>query len=108
MIKGSIACRGKGGSGAHPASYSIGSRVKAPGVDHALHLVLKLTISGATPPLVCAFWQFQYQFIIINIIIIISFMQGIYTYIPETNHYYYYYYYYYTTDICRHQQINMY
>jgi hypothetical protein len=28
----------------------------------------------------------QLQFIIIIIVIVISFMQGIYTYIPETNH----------------------
>jgi len=31
MIKGSVPGRGKKGSGAHPTSYSIGSRVKAAG-----------------------------------------------------------------------------
>jgi hypothetical protein len=40
----------------------------------------------------------NYLLLLIIIIIgkdTISFMRGIYTYIPETNHYYYYYYYYY-------------
>ena len=72
MIKGSVPGRGKKGSGAHPTSYSIGSRVKAAGSWHCTAFSVEVNNEWSyTSTRMCLLAFTSASFIIIIIIIIL-------------------------------------